>query len=659
MLMRSRPAYFLILAISAIAHAGPPRQVGFDPLKQLVLDTRVIERAENARLVVGTVVKEPRNPLLPADRPWENATNNLYPNVLWDEQERTFKLWYKDVLADKEVIAQMDRLSTVHDVGWYLLYATSTDGINWRKPALGLHKFNGDSATNIVARDTPNVGVFKDLHDPDAARRYKMVYDVGLGKPRVRFSPDGLHWSEPVEVKGFSAQHGDTHNNAFWDERAGKYVWFTKLYLSERLVARFESDDFITWQPSGMVLRSTVEEGRSSQTYCLPVFPYANIYLGYVMMYNLGKGRTVDCELAWSPDGIRWQRVAPGTPFIPRGAQGSYDSQCIYAQAGPATAQDGQLLIYYGGSDVPHLGWKRHCLLSLARLRVDGFAGYENIASAVPAVLTSRLIRIVRDRITLSADAAEGSVRVELLDEQNRVLASSAPVRGEVTDEPVALDLAPYAGRVGRLRFTLDRARLYAFGGVALVADDLPAVALEPLPKFPARPDPIRITFGEDAAGWKGLDRLEHRQDTESSDGYIKISRANKLNPVATSPADAKASPLAGDWPEVVGGQTATIGGRVRASGAGEVIVEIFAKDTQWSRPVAIPPATGWSSFTATLRYDWTDAEAEAAGWTRSRSAFSWRDTIRHVGRVHIGFSPRHLDALQSFDLDEVTVSGK
>ena len=31
---------------------------------------------------------------------------------------------------------------------------------------------------------------------------------------------------------------------------------------------------------------------------------------------HAGKGRAVDCELAWSPDSITWRRVAPGTPFF-------------------------------------------------------------------------------------------------------------------------------------------------------------------------------------------------------------------------------------------------------------------------------------------------------------------------------------------------------
>ena len=245
--------------------AAGPSLLKPGPRKHLAFDPRLIHTAQNAKLVLGTLEKAAENPLFIADKPWENSLNNLYPNLLWDQEEQMFKLWYKCVLADKEAIAKMDGPGTVHDVGWYLLYATSKDGLKWDKPKLGLHKFDGSADTNIVARDTPNVGVFKDPHEPDTGRRYKMVYDVGLGKPRTRFSADGIHWSEPVEVKGFSPQNGDTHNNAFWDEPTQKYQWFTKLYLGERTMARFESDDFLNWRGSGMVLRSSIEEGRASQ----------------------------------------------------------------------------------------------------------------------------------------------------------------------------------------------------------------------------------------------------------------------------------------------------------------------------------------------------------------------------------------------------------
>ncbi|HYG74537.1 MAG TPA: hypothetical protein VEK08_05990 [Planctomycetota bacterium] len=475
-MMRQCAPSFLLFLLSMSVFAEEPRLIAPDDRKYLAFDPRVICSSENARLILGRVTKEARNPLFQADKPWENSLNNLYPNVIWDEQERVFKLWYKCVLADKDAIAKMERPSTIHDVGWYLLYATSKDGLAWERPALGLNAFDGNKDTNIVARDTPNVGVFKDTQDAEPARRYKMVYDVGLGKLRVRFSADGIHWGEPVEATGFGQKNGDTHNNAFWDERSRKYLWFTKLYLGERLVARFESDDFIAWKDSGMVLRSTPDEGKASQTYCLPVFRYGSIYLGYVMMYHVGKGRSVDCELAWSPDSIQWQRVMPGTPFIPRGPKGAYDSECIYAQAGAPVAVGKEMLIYYGGDDFPHTGWKRHCLPCLARVPLDRFAGYEPITATAPAILHSGIFVADREPLKVSADSAGGSVILRVLNEAGHVLAESEIISAMVTDEPVRWKSGAekLAGAKVTLKIELQNAKLWALSGWELFEKQMP-----------------------------------------------------------------------------------------------------------------------------------------------------------------------------------------
>lgn len=606
---------FVILGGASVLAAAEPRLISPDSEKLLVLDTRVIEKAENAHLVLGTPVKDPRNPLLPADQPWENATNNYYPNVHWDAEEKLWKLWYKDVLADKEAIAQMDVPSTVHDVGWYLLYATSKDGLAWQRPALGLHKFGGKSDNNAVARDCPNVGVFKDSHDPDPARRYKMVHDVGLGKPRARFSADGLHWSPAQEMLGFNAQQGDTHNNAFFDARSGKYLWFTKLYLGERLVTRLESADFLHWKSSGVVLRSTLEEGRTHQTYALTVFPYGNIYLGYLMMYHLGTGRTVDCELAWSHDSVHWQRVQPGTPFLKLGPKDSYDGGCIYAQAGPPVKQDGQILLYYGGSPTIHLGWKRSGSLCLARLREDGFAAYEAVDKTKPAIVTTSPLQACPNGLTLIAD---GDVAMETLPAQD----------GSV-----------------RLRLTLPpEAKLYAIQGATLVNTDLPPPKVAPLPQVPVRRAPLVFTFDADAEGWQGVDKAVHH-----SEGYLTIERAKNLRPIA------HATPLPGDWPTLLGGDTVTLTARVRATTPGSPRIELFARDVaQWTFEKLPPFATDWQTLSATLRYDWSDEQAKAAGWAPSPYAYSWRETIRNAGKVVIMSNAK--DG-QSFDLDDVKLT--
>jgi hypothetical protein len=610
------------LAVALVAFplfAGEPRLVAPEPAKLLMLDRRVIERAENARLVIGSPVKDGRNPLLPSDAPWENATNNYYPNVLWDTDEHVWKLWYKDVLADKEAIAQMDQPSTVHDVGWFLLYATSKDGIVWQRPALGLHKFAGRSDTNAVARDCPNVGVFKDPHDPVPARRYKMVHDVGLGKPRVRFSRDGIHWGAAQEVEGFSAQQGDTHNNAFFDARSGKYLWFTKLYLGERLVSRLESDDFQHWKSSGMVLRSTLDEGRAVQTYALTVFPYGNIYLGYVMMYHVGHGRVVDCELAWSPDSVHWERVSPGVPFLRLGDKGAYDGGCIYAQAGPPVVQDGQLLIYYGGSPTVHLGWKRSASLCLARLKEDCFAAYEAEDKSKPAVLTTSLLRLTKEPVRLTAD---GEVKMETL---------------------------PGKDGAVHLRFTLaPGAKLHAITGATLVNTALPPREMPPLPRVPAKKEPLVFAFDRDAQGWTGVDKAEHH-----AEGYITVSREKNLRPIA------HATPLDGDWPVLLGGDEVTITARIRAAKAGgSVRIELFARDiAQWTFEKLPPFTTDWQTIRSTFRYDWTDEQARAAGWTPAAHAYSWRETVRHAGKVVI--MAAQSGTQQSFDLDEVRLQAR
>jgi len=465
----------LLLAVAAVAgvraEVVPVRP---DSAKVLLLDPRVVASSEGVHLVMGAVVKHPRNPLFRADRPWENSLNNLYPNVCWDEGEGRFKLWYKCVLADADAIARMSPPATVHNVGWFLLYATSADGIVWEKPDLGLIPFDGSLRTNIVARDTPNVGVFRDAHDPDPARRYKMIYDVGLGKMRVRSSADGVHWGEALEPTGFTPYTGDTHNNAFWDERRRQYVLITRFLQGERLVARSESDDFLAWRDTRLVLRSSPAEGRDRQTYCMPTFPYANGYVGLVMLYNAGSDHTVDCELAWSPDSVSWQRVLAGVPLIPRGPAGSCDSACIYAQAGQPVLKDGRLLLFYGGSDVVHRGWKRHCLPCLATLRPDGFAGYAPVAAGGKGVLRTAPLRLVGDVLRVSADAAGGALRVRLLDETGRVLAASLPVTADATDAPLAWPegnpVAAAAGRGIGLEVELDRAILYAVGGVEVPA---------------------------------------------------------------------------------------------------------------------------------------------------------------------------------------------
>ena len=93
-------------------------------------------------------------------------------------------------------------------------YATSSDGIHWTKPSLGLVSFNGSTEKNIIvsANGTdPDVGFLLDTNEKDPSKRWK-AFGTGLSNARqpgshytkpeacmvdVAFSPSPTHWPRP------------------------------------------------------------------------------------------------------------------------------------------------------------------------------------------------------------------------------------------------------------------------------------------------------------------------------------------------------------------------------------------------------------------------------------------------------------------------------
>lgn len=455
----------------------------------LLLDATQIERTDNIRIAVGQVEKSPANPLFGEDRPWEPRFDNLYPNVIWDAQEQLFRCWYNLFVVEVE-----DWIgSTPERMRWLfrqsgLAYATSRDGIHWEKPALGLLPYRGESS-NLLLRDIHGAGVFRDEREPRPERRYKMFF-VGEKDGRrttvgVRFSADGLHWSDARELENIKLW-ADTHNHAFWAPTLGRYVAITRDWdfanpgaISRvRLVARTESEDFEHWSDPQVVLRGLDD---NLQVYAMPVFYHAGVYLGLPAIFDLQADR-VHVELAWSKDTITWHRVEPGTPLIGNGAKrGDYDWGCVYPAASPIITRDG-VKLFYGGSNGPHYG-ERQGSLALAMLRPDGFAAATPADPARAGTVESTPISFqAGDQLLLTADTeATGHVQVELTDAAGRVLARSAPLAGSFTARPVAWITAPPAERHEvRLRFTLVGARLYSYEQQAGSAESGSPVSSEP-----------------------------------------------------------------------------------------------------------------------------------------------------------------------------------
>jgi hypothetical protein len=102
----------------------------------------------------------------------------------------------------------------------------------------------------------------------------------------------------------------------------------------------------------------------------------------------------------------------------------------------------------------------------MSRLRPDGFAGYEPTSEDKPAVIDTRPVTCRGETLCITADIQnKGSVRVSIVDEQGNEIAVAGPVSRTVTDGKVkwTSNRKLSSGKNIRLRFLLDKAKLYSF----------------------------------------------------------------------------------------------------------------------------------------------------------------------------------------------------
>jgi hypothetical protein len=274
---------------------------------------------------------------------------------------------------------------------------------------------------------------------------------------KTSYSSDGIHWNKAESVD-LGEIAGDTHNNAFWDSDLKKYIGMTRTWGPKgREVTRIESPDFEQWTNTGVVMEAL---NRQAQPYAMPVFRYGGVYLG--LLASFGDEDRTRSKLAWSPDSIQWHRIDPDSDLIPNSETVlDYDYGCVYACAYPIFL-DHEIRLYYGGSDYKHGGW-RNGNLSLATLRPDGFAGYQQKTPENPAIITTTGISYAGQDIRITADVSDGgSVEVSVVDEQGRDIVSAGTVAKTVTDGRLTWNKRMKADTI-RLRFKIDRAKLYSF----------------------------------------------------------------------------------------------------------------------------------------------------------------------------------------------------
>ena len=337
--------------------------------RQLFLDDVGIARMENLERIMHRPVK--RGPALTADRPSDGEGPHSASAPMWVESEKQYKLVYE--IRDREVKQ-------------YGL-ATSTDGINWQKPSLGLVEFDGSTDNNLFP--TPdNKRIWHVVYDPDDAdesRRFKGFLTVKKGRVPV-VSPDCAHWRK-LDVDPLALRSGDA-GTLTYDRSRRRFLGLLKRPRSipnPQAVGRAYdvsiSDDFEHWEEPvfifGMdtgrdqemaldvIRRRLADPGFAKPMYVDPdpaigwsppegknhistwraecynfgVFPYEGLYLGLATVFyptgqNLPERVNTDgfntIQLTASRDLQYWERLGDRRPFLEtsrldEGLVGNYD----------------------------------------------------------------------------------------------------------------------------------------------------------------------------------------------------------------------------------------------------------------------------------------------------------------------------------------------
>ncbi len=385
---------------------------------QLFIDDYWIENSTNIEANLHQPEKHNNNPIIKSDVPWEENPY-CFGTVIFDKEDSIFKFWYQsynhaDVIKERTPI----------------LYSTSTDGINWIRPNLGIIEYDGSTDNNIILQnygyhDLYSPSVIKDTGESDPNKRYKMIWwDFPLGKKGyqddgmcVAFSPDGIQWTKydanPVMHANKTEQSISDVMAVMLDKSTGKYVAYTKGWATPwpafRQIVRTESSDFIHWSVPEVVITHK-NDMNDPQSYGMTVSQFGNSYVGLLHSYKKPGDETIDVQLTVSYDNKKWERVANQQTFLPLGKPGIWDDGMLVCA--PMFNHGNKTLIYYGGWDNSHDSKEsRRSGIGLATLRLNGFVSLD--AGLDTAIVTTKLLQNGEGPLLINVDASEGVMFVE------------------------------------------------------------------------------------------------------------------------------------------------------------------------------------------------------------------------------------------------------
>ncbi|MDD3926599.1 MAG: hypothetical protein PHT33_08065, partial [bacterium] len=232
----------------------------------------------------------------------------------------------------------------------------------------------------------------------------------------------------PEEVLHIKRLRSNDATYVYYSEEKKEYIMYTPFLLPNlesnprskdwdsprgvvRSISMRTSRDGISFSDPQLLLVPDECDPLDRQLYHMSVHRQDGWHVGFIGDYRI-LDQTVDIQLAFSRDGVSWQRPMR-TPFFARGGEGSFDSTSIAAASSLIDAGDDWILMYNGRS-TPHNYLGEHSFSpGLARFGKRRFMGLRTGGGA--SFLLTKPFILTEPEITVDADI-KGLLYAELCD---------------------------------------------------------------------------------------------------------------------------------------------------------------------------------------------------------------------------------------------------
>lgn len=441
-------------------------------------------------------------PVITPSRGNPHATDTLathfYGTVLQDGGK--FRMWY---YGASWLPKAQNRHAAYEIQEGPICYAESPDGINWTKPILGQVERNGSRDNNAIAlpdAKTEGAFVIKDDDDPDARRRYKMVYENlpahrRCMSIRTASSGDGIHWTagpdapidEGLEPCSFYRFGGLYYINAQLapfgvsegGHKAGRqgFVWVSPDFTNWIQEA---GESFALPEPANPRDRGLDRPGEQVHLGVAPM-PMGNVLVGLYARWHaqpgagdwFGRATThADWGLVVSNDGQHFRETVKGRVYLDRhdsstAVRPGVRHEKVLCQGNGIINVGDETRIYHGRWVNAEKLEDYYADIGLATLPRDRWGALGLYPRATEGAVWSAPLTVGEPgcRLTLNADGVKG-ISVEIADERFSLLPEYSGGNAGVVTSHDGLDcpvkwpqagLDALVGKTVRLRIRLKR----------------------------------------------------------------------------------------------------------------------------------------------------------------------------------------------------------